>query len=93
MADKTTETNQCVLDLSLSKGDDLKTRRLTFDALAPVAVKDFLENGFKASLVGGGYSTFFQPSGWRDNDETEDEYTCTGLKATVVTKTETELDI
>lgn len=93
MADKITRTNQCVLDLTLSKNDDIKTRRITFDATSPAAIKDFLLDGFQDSLVGGGYSTFFQPTGWRDYDETDAEYTCTGLKAFIVSKTETELDL
>lgn len=96
MADKTTTSKQVILDLSLARGNETASRRITFDnydnTILP-DVKDALKDQFIPSLVGGGLSTFIQPSGWRDSDEAEEEWRCTLVEAQVVTKTTTTLDL
>lgn len=96
MADKTTTSQKVVVDLTLTRGDDMKSRRLSFDnfdsSILP-DVKDYVIADLKPSLVGGGLSTFIQPSGWRDLDISEEEYTCTALAAKIVTTSEVELDL
>lgn len=96
MADQSVTTKQIVLDLTLSKDNEVKTRRLTFDnsndAILP-DVKDALKEQFIPSLVGGGLSHFIQPSGWRDDDETEEEWACTLVEAQIISKTVNTLDL
>lgn len=97
MADKQTTTQQVQLDLTLSRANTADAnRKLTFDvynnSILP-NVKDALIEQFIPSLVGGGLSTFIQPSGWRDTDESEEEYTCTLVQGKIITKTETTLDL
>lgn len=98
MADKTSTTNQCYIDLTLSRSDNTQqNRRLTFDvadtSLLPNIKPAILFGGIQDSLVGGGLSTFIQPSNWRDSDDEEEEWTCTGIAAGLITKTETEFDL
>lgn len=96
MADQAVTTKQIVLDLTLSKDNEVETRRITFDnnndAILP-DVKDALKEQFIPSLVGGGLSHFIQPSGWRDEDEAEEEWACTLVEAQIITKTVNTLDL
>ena len=97
MADRTTYTDQVVLDLTLSRANvEDENRRLTFDVYDETklaTIKLALVENFIPSLVGGGLSTLIQPSGWRDNDDDEDEYECTMVSGKLVRKTETVLDL
>lgn len=96
MADTIKETHTCNWNLTLQRGNDTANRSITFDientALRP-DIKDTMRDNIIPSLVGGGLSTVIQPTGWRDNDDTEEEWTCTGVEVKLVSKTETTLDI
>lgn len=96
MADSTTTNRQVVLDLTLTKGNDQKSRRISFDILDQnimADIKDALVDSIVPSLVGGGLSTIVQPTGWRDYDLAEEEYTCTAVEAELVVKQTTKLDL
>ena len=95
MADTIKETHTCNWDLTLQRGNDTTNRSISFDientALRP-DIKDAMRDNLIPSLTGG-MSKLIQPTGWRDNDETEEEWTCTGVEVKLVSKTETTLDI
>lgn len=95
MADKTKTTNACSWNLTLQRGNETTNRSISFDventALIP-DIKPSMKNNIIPSLIGG-MSTIIQPTGWRDNDLTEEEWTCTGVEVKLVSKTETTLDI
>ena len=97
MADSVTTSSQVQLDLTLSRANSADvSRKLTFDILndsIKADIKEAITNNFLPSLVGGGLSTFIQPSGWRDNDETEEEYVCKVVEAKIITKSEISLDL
>lgn len=98
MADTTKTTNSCYLDLTLTKdAATQQTRRLTFDIVdqtkIPTIKQAIVFGGIQDSLVGGGLSTFIQPTSWRDEDDEEEEWTCTAISAGLITKTETEFDL
>ena len=96
MADKTSTVKQVVLDLTLARGNETTSRKITFDnfndAILP-DVKDALKEQFIPSLVGGGLSTLIQPSGWRDSDEAEEEWVCQIVEGQIVSKTTSILDL
>lgn len=95
MADTIKETHTCNWDLTLQRGNDTTNRSISFDientALRP-DIKDAMRDNLIPSLTSG-MSKLIQPTGWRDNDETEEEWTCTGVEVKLVSKTETTLDI
>lgn len=95
MADSTTTTRTAYMDLTLTNGENVKTRRLSFEMhgnVTPVMLPPAMVE-FRDSLVGGGLSTFIQPSGWKDDDTEEDEYKCTGFAAGYTLKEDTKFDL
>lgn len=96
MADTIKETHTCNLTLTLNNGNEMKTRNLSFDientALRP-DIKDALKEQIIPMLVGGGMSKAIQPTGWRDNDDAEEEWECLQVEAKLITKNELTLDL
>lgn len=96
MADKVVTSKTCTWTLELTRGNNVASRTITFDivddSLAP-DIKAAMISNFIPSLVGGGLSTVIQPTGWRDNDVSEQEYHCTGIGAKVTSKTDMILDL
>lgn len=84
------------MTLTLNNGEDIKTRNLSFDientALKP-NIKQALKTGIIPMLVGGGMSKAIQPTGWRDNDLTEEEWECLKVEAKLTTKNDLILDL
>lgn len=97
MADTVTDSRTCNWKLYLRKGNnETATRNISFDVEdenLEMRIKPAMRDHIIPSLVGGGLSTVIQPSGWRDHDLTEEEYTCTGVEVKIITKSEVLLDI
>ena len=85
-----------VFTLTLNKtGEPATSRTLTIDYIT-AAMPDYSpekENiGSFRQLLLGKFNKFLQPSGWRDNDSAEDEWTVTEVAAKMIYKSEAELD-
>jgi hypothetical protein len=93
MADKTSTSATLNYELVLRRtGDEDVKRTISFDtAITGYNLKANSE-AFKTNLLGK-WRYFFQPTGWRDSNVTEDAYECVAVNASYVSKTTTEFDI
>lgn len=93
MADKTSTVATLNYEIVLRRtGDEDVKRTISFDTkLTGYDLKANSET-FKSKLLGE-WKYFFQPTGWRDSNETEDAYECVAVNASYVSKSTTEFDI
>lgn len=96
MADTVTDSRVCTWKLTMTKGNDVANRTISFDVEnenLEMQIKPAMRDHIIPSLVGGGLSTAIQPTGWRDHDITEEEWHCTGVEVHIITKSDVLLDI
>lgn len=95
MADISSTKTKTEFTWNLVRGDEKTTRSFTVDGAAQSAVIRDFRDGF----VNGSLSlsvidphTFWQPTGWRDNDPDEAPWTLASAEARIITTDETLLD-
>lgn len=100
MADITSQISTLSIKLTMYRASDESTKTRTFSVRDP-AINEENPEPFRQSLQAlqnfllGDGKTLIQPTGWRDDDTTEDEYTTTAVEFTteegVGTKWDTRL--
>lgn len=92
MADLSKTTKNITYYLQLTRGMESASRTLSFDVND---ITSELRDNAKLigqSIAGGAFKYFFQPNNWRDSDQTEEAFECTGYDLKLTVKTETTVD-
>ena len=93
MADKVTNSLDLKIEFTLQLGSDQKSRSITLPITNTAEnVSTWWKNTFYDKFFAN-YKWIIQPTGWRDNDDTEEAWECIEAVATIISKTETELGV
>lgn len=92
MASIITENYRANFKCTLQQGTENMSRNIYFDSY----IQDMASIATAANLIAqslvGGYNKFIQPTGWRDNDTAEDEWTTIGVTPIIEHTIEQTLD-
>lgn len=92
MAATTTELYRANFKCTLQRGTENESRNIYFDSnFKSVDSIASAAESVAESLVGA-YNKFIQPTGWRDNDVTEDEWITIGVTPSIEHNIEITLD-
>ena len=89
MADKTTTTRTAEFQLTLTRGNEIAERSISFEMTntsTPFNLKDV------AASLAGDYKYIVQPTGWRDSDTTEEAWQVSQVKPLYISKSVTTLN-
>lgn len=94
MATKLTQSRTATFDITLQRGTEQKTRRISFDSYNTTGDSTDIQTAMSniAQSLVGGYNTFIQPTQWRDSDNTEEEWKTIAVKPVLTDSTQIELD-